>query len=396
MIRLLSCILAAALVAACADDAPATADAPFQVEDSAGVRIVTYEETPAPEPAFRLSTEPRYRHGTNPGDYAFQGIGVGRLFPDGSAVVSDEWASELVVIARDGAAHQVLATEGEGPGEVSYVSAMFVLGGDSVLAADPLLGRVTIFAGGSVAHTADLRRSSVGAVGVGPSDALLLATTTRRTGTETDWVSGHMARFDMETGAIDTVAAYDFKPPIPSGLDWDPIEAVGEVTAAAGQFIHTRSDRPEVTWLQPDGIVTQIVRWQAEPTLLTEELLGPIEAVLRMEIRMHNPQLSDARLAEATRQNMAAYHAGIGRPLPLFGSPFADAAGRVWLPSYRAGGGLKSAPPYIVIAPDGEWLGTVGAPPGFRILDVAGGLVLGVELDDVDVESVVVYELADF
>ena len=394
MIRLASCILTAALAAACANDTPPTGDAPFQIEDSAGVRIVTHHETSSTEPAFRLSTKPRYRHGANPGDYAFQGIGVGRLFPDGSAVVSDEWASELVVIARDGAAYEVLATEGEGPGEVSYISAMFVLGRDSILAADPLLGRVTIFAGGSVARTADLRRFiGVGVVGIGPSGELLLATTTRRS--EADWVSGHMARFDMETGAIDTVAAYDFRPPIPSGLDWNPLEAVGQVTAAAGQFVHTRSDRPEVTWRQPDGTTTQIVRWRAEPTLLTEESLGPIEAVHRMEIRMHDPELSDARLTEVTRQNMAAYHASIGRPLPLFASPFADAAGRVWLPSYRAGGELKSVPPYIVITPDGEWLGTVGAPPRFRILDVAGGLVLGVELDELDVESVVVYELVD-
>ena len=46
-----------------------------------------------------------------------------------------------------------------------------------------------------------------------------------------------------------------------------------------------------------------------------------------------------------------------------------------------------------VIGPDGEWLGTVETPPRFRILDVAGGLVLGVELDEMDVENVVVYEL---
>ena len=49
--------------------------------------------------------------------------------------------------------------------------------------------------------------------------------------------------------------------------------------------------------------------------------------------------------------------------------------------------------PYIVISSDGEWLGTVEAPLRFRILDVAGGLVFGVELDEMDVESVVVYEL---
>ena len=47
-----------------------------------------------------------------------------------------------------------------------------------------------------------------------------------------------------------------------------------------------------------------------------------------------------------------------------------------------------------MIAPDGEWLGTVEAPPGFRVLDVAGSLVLGVEQDEMDVVSVVVYVLA--
>jgi len=48
---------------------------------------------------------------------------------------------------------------------------------------------------------------------------------------------------------------------------------------------------------------------------------------------------------------------------------------------------------YTVISADGEWLGTVEAPPSLRILDVARGLVLGVELDEMDAESVVVYEM---
>ena len=46
-----------------------------------------------------------------------------------------------------------------------------------------------------------------------------------------------------------------------------------------------------------------------------------------------------------------------------------------------------------MIGPDGEWLGTVEASARFRILDVAGGLVLGAEKDDMDVESLVMYEL---
>ena len=47
----------------------------------------------------------------------------------------------------------------------------------------------------------------------------------------------------------------------------------------------------------------------------------------------------------------------------------------------------------MVISPNGEWLGRVDAPPDLRILDVAGGRVLGVLKDEMDVESVVVYEL---
>lgn len=53
----------------------------------------------------------------------------------------------------------------------------------------------------------------------------------------------------------------------------------------------------------------------------------------------------------------------------------------------------EGASHYTVIAADGEWLGTVEAPPGLPIPDAAHGLVLGVQRDEMDVESVVVYEL---
>ena len=231
-----------------------------------------------------------------------------------------------------------------------------------------------------------------------PICELLLATRVpaeRRSGLEGEWLPGHMARFDMETGALDTVASYDFMSRTPPGLEWNPIEAVGEVMVATGQFVYTRSDRPEVTWSLPDGTVTQIVRWQAEPAQLTEELLEPVEAEERMRNRVAYPGLPDSRIAQITQEDMAAYFASIGRPLPLFGPPFADAEGRVWLPSYRPGGSQEGASPYTVISSDGEWLGKVEAPPRFRILDVTGGLVLGVLRDEMDVENVVVHELVE-
>ena len=105
-----------------------------------------------------------------------------------------------------------------------------------------------------------------------------------------------------------------------------------------------------------------------------------------------NYGVSEARLDEIVQADMSRYRAMIGQPVPLFGSPFADADGNVWLPSYRPAYPEEGSP-YTVISPVGEWLGQVGTPPRFRILDVAGGLVLGVLRDEMDVENIVVYEL---
>ena len=394
LLALLASIPLLAPLAACAPDPSPPAHTPPHVADSAGVRVVTYDHTPAARAPFQLAAEPRYRHGANPGDYAFQEAIAGRLLPDGSAVVYDQWHVELVAFSPDGTTHHILAGEGEGPGEVTYVDAIFVLAQDSILIADPNLARATLFVRDSVARITALPRSpSLDVEGVASSGELLLATSYASFSDEEAWRPGHMARFDMESGALDTLASYDFMPRIPPGLEWEMTPAIGEVTVGSGHFVQTRSDRPEVIWRLPDGTTTQIVRWQAVPVLLTEEWMQPIEAQHRLEVRKHSPNLPEERITESTRRIMAMYRASIGRPMPLFADPFTDAEGRVWLPSYKPGGERHSVPPYTVIAPDGTWLGTADTPPRFRILDVASGLVLGMEVDEMDVESVVVYEL---
>jgi len=383
-----------ALGGACGSDAAAPGDVPVRITDSAGVRIVTYEGVPATFAPFRLAAEPRYRHGGGPGDYIFQFADAGRLFPDGGAVVAD-WSGEVVVLSPDGMTHDVLASRGEGPGEVISAYSLFVLGQDSVLVPDDRLSRLTLFVGDSVARIASLPRGhQFGVAGIGSSGELLLwnrYTYRSWVDIEEEWLAGHMTLFDTETGALDTVASYDHYPRQRSGQPWPIIGPIGEVTAAAGRFLQTRSDRPEITWRLPDGTVTQIVRWRPGPNLLTEELLERGEAYNRMIGKM-NYGMSEARLEEVVQRDMARYRAMIGQPIPLFGTPFADADGNVWLPSYRPAYPEEGSP-YTVISPDGEWLGQVETPPRFRILDVTGGLVLGVLRDEMDVQNVVVYEV---
>ena len=367
---------------------------PAMSEDSAGVRIVEYAGQPHIRAPFGLSAEPRYIHGNNPGTYPFRFVHAGALFADGTAVVSDAINNELIVLSQDGTTHEVLASEGNGPGDVSLVQSLFAVGRDSVLVADINLGRLTVFSGGAFARMVDIRRfRGLGVKGIGAPGQLLMATNAHRPGFAEDWLPGHMARLDMETGILDTIASYDHISRPPPELRWSPIGGIGRVTVAAGQFVYARSDRPELTWRLPDGTVTQIVRWQAEAAPLTEELLVGVEAGLLARHQMANPGASDADIERMTADAMAVYMASLGGAKPLFSSPFADAEGRVWLPAYRPGGSRAHIPDYTVVSGEGEWLGTVEAPPGLRILDVAGGLVLGSLRDEMDVERVVVYEL---
>ncbi len=391
---LLGTSLVAAALSACQPDIRETAGIAVQIDDSAGVRIVEYAGKPETEAPFRFPPEPRYRHGTNPGDYAFQGVQPGSLFPDGSAVVSDVLNEELVVLSPDGSSHEVIAGPGEGPGDVSYVGATFALGQDRFLAVDFQLNRLTIFDGGSVERTVDIRNADpLNVLGIGAPGQLLGTASTLMPDFEEEWLTGHMARFDMETGTLDTVASYDLLARAPPGIRWNPIGAAGWVAVVAGQFVYARTDRPQVAWHRPDGAVTQIVRWQAEAAPLTEELLEGIEAGLRARNQIANPGASDADIDRMTSDNMATRRAVLGDPMPLFSIPIGDSEGRVWLPSYQPAVRAEGAPQYTIISGDGEWLGTVEAPPRFRILDVAGRLVFGVQLDEMDVENVVVYEL---
>ena len=370
--------------------------APAMSRDSAGIRIVEYAGTPDAAAPFRFAAEPRYRHGADPGDYTFRRIHPGSLFPDGSVVVSDVGRQELVALGPDGSSHEVLAGPGRGPGDVDYVGATFALGQDRLMAVDMFLDRLTIFAAGSVERTVDMRRADgLRVLGIGPSGQLLMTTGAFWSGFEEEWLPGHMARFDVETGALDTVASYDYVSRPPPGLRWNPIGAAGWVAAASDQFVYARTDRPQVTWHRSDGTVTQIVRWQAEPAPLTEELLEGIEPGLRAGNELANPGAAAADIDRMTNDDIATYRAVIGGPMPLFTIPYGDSEGRVWLPTYRPGNGTEGAPQYTVISGDGKWLGTVEPPPRFRLLDVAGGLVLGVQLDENDVENVVMYELLE-
>ena len=394
---LMTPVLVLALTACGADGGPAPDTV---VEDSAGVRIVQHTGTPDAEPPFAFAPEPLYRHGDDPDDYAFTRIWRGVLLGDGSAAIFDAGSSELVLLNPDGAFHSVLAPAGEGPGEVGFVKAIFKVGRDSILVEDMGNGRFTLFVDGAVARTVSTRgpiSDGLSTHGMDASGGMLMSSSRYRRGFPDEWLPGYMVRFNLDTGAADTVATYDYVPfRPPEGTPENPFSYFGIVKATEGEFLYGRTDTPELVWHRPDGSIRQIVRWEPDLVYPAQEHWDVFEAELRETAPRHNPHAqSDEAIEELVTGMLSRYRLDLDEPLPLFATPLGDDEGRIWLGDYAVGYGPRTMSSYTILSAEGEWLGRLDVPEGFRILDVAGGRVLGVVKDEMDVESVVVYELVE-
>ena len=370
------------------------------VRDSAGVRIVEYVGMPEHSAPFALPPEPAYSHGPRPGDYLFGRIWSGVLFPDGRSAIYDAGNSEIVALSSDGIGRELLAGSGQGPGEIGFLQSMFAVGADSLLIEDDGNARFTVFADRSVVRSVSLQENrllsrELRALGIDASGQLLMSSASYMRGFPDDWLPGHMVRLDLDALAADTVASYDWVPfRLPDDEPENPFSHMGWVASTGGRFVYGRSDTPEIVWREPDGTVSQVVRWEPDWIYPGEEHWQIFEADMRVALPAINPQLqTDEAIEEMIQGALARYRVEPDEPLPLFGAFFGDDQGRLWLPEFAVAPRRHGYPSYALISPDGEWLGRVDAPPGLSILDVAHGRVLGVLKDEMDVESVVVYEL---
>ena len=385
-------------LAGCGDaDGPNDSGAiPVQIEDSAGIRIVEYDGVPSP-PALALADEPVYTHGTREGDYTFQRIDAasGVLYPDGSAAVADWGNQEVVRIGPQGRSSELIARSGEGPGEFGGRTPRLIAGGqDTLLVHDTWNRRVLQYADGSLTSTVRLPGSDDGTGSVLhglDGDGHLLMTSSRpsrrRESADGRWVTGQMFRVDLASRTADTVASYDQMPPEPAVRTGIPLfRHGGLVSTAGGEFVFGRTDRPELVWRRSDGTIRQIMRWHPEPVYTTAEAWDRWIACMR-DAYMQDPGFTEAMVEQA----LDGFEFVGDEPEPLFGRIFSDEQGRIWLRNFTAY--CYKTPSYTVIARDGTWLGVFEPPAGFALLATAGGRVLGVETDEMEVESVAVYEV---
>lgn len=382
--------------ASSAGDAPGTASTGqpgADVRDSAGVRIVEWAELP--EAAADLEVEELFQHGARPGDYSFGRFGASALLADGRAAIADLGNGDIVVVSADGSRADILASKGEGEGQVGSIGGLWTTGGDTIWTKDGPNKRFSRYVGGAFDRSWSTEGEpsiSLGlrAVGAAPDGDPLLTTSAFSPRFQVPWLSGHMVRYDLDAATADTVAVFDLAPRAEPGA-FDPFSPFGSITAAGQRWIEARTDRPRLVWRDPDGSIVQELRWNPPSVRPVEQDWLDFQANIEANIRQMNPDLGEDVVTQLLQQQLAGLRPRPQQALPHFFPPVGDHEGRVWLPEYVPS---RDAPRrYRLVGPDGTWFGEVTFPDGVELMGARGDRVLGRTINDAGVQSMVVYRL---
>lgn len=374
----------AVLAAGCAD-APAARGAGVSIVDSAGVRIVE-NGTPAPAPSdLRLAPDPLFRVGWEEDEPGFQLIFAGAVMDEDRVAVSD--VARVHVFSSAGERLYSVGGEGEGPGEFQAVYSVLSAGADTLVMHDYTLGRVTTFDGPTLVGTARVVPPIVDhrhiAKGRGPDGELILVPTGSypADGPDDEWLPVPILRYDRGDAAMDTIARLDFQRLGRTDL----FRPIGWSAVADSVLVHARGDRPEVRWYDLSGRLLQIARWTGGEPALDAEFWSSFEDQVK-RIRRYR-EMPDADF----RARVSEWQEGADGGVPVYGTLFADAGANVWLSEWMP----FNQPPrsYTLIAADGVFVGSLEVPEGFRAIAFGEDVVLGYELNEVDVPAAALYRI---
>lgn len=388
-----------AAASACADGESSATSGEVTVRDSAGIRIV--ESDPVGLPIWSVGPEPVLAIGSldDPDDALYRVSGVDRL-SDGTWVVANRGLSEIRLFDGEGGFVGTIGGPGEGPGEFTSLSAVFVLPGDSLLAWDFQRRRATVFdREGRVARsfvpTTPDDGQPASPVARFRSGGLLLDGGSSFGGDDPT-TDGELVRPDVRTfiGDAEGVAQAELAR-IGGRQMWlvsnESFVSVRSVPFAKGLGVAAVSDRAitgvteraEFRVWDPDG--SEIARWriEVEPPPVTE---GDWQRALDAE-------LEDIENVDRRRET-GEFFDDVPRPErhPVWASIVASDDGELWVERFRAPG-MDGPGLWWVIDASGEVIREVRLPAGLEVRWIAGGLVAGTVTDELDVEYLHVYRV---
>jgi hypothetical protein len=372
--------------------------------DSAGIVII--ENTGPAWPAdggWRLSPEPVLVIGG--GDAApeaqFDRIRGAVRLTDGTIVVADGRSNEMRYFTARGVYSGRAGGIGAGPGEFRHLTSIIRLEGDSVLAFDQVLWRITVFSPDrSVAREVSLTPVAAGLeyLTTLPDGRHLLANRSSLIPeAKPDGVHRYPRRYfryAADGTSVDTVAT------VP-GLEFEirfnaresnwgamalPFARNAVDAAAGGRWVTGDNARFELQERDADGRVTRVIRYALAERPLDDSVVGALER----------------RTVEGLVRRTAGSEASVRRlfnevphpaMLPAFGSLHVTPRGELVVTEWRSGFGPSDPSPatWWVFDRDGVLSAEFTAPGSLTPMDCSADHVLGVLIDDFGVQRVALF-----
>lgn len=363
------------------------------VADSAGVRVVT-SHAPAwgPGEAWRTG-DTLLVIGAGSGGDALDLGGVAAAFPrpGGGYVIAEERGRVLFLDAA-GRALGRAGGQGEGPGEFRLLAAA-AAAGDSIWAYDYSLRRVTwLGPDGRLLRVTPLRTERAALLPVGRlGDGFVMAPSydagsgALEPGLRRDTVP--YLRFDdggAVVGTLERLPAREYVVGEEGGrttMATPPFARSASHATTSDALIHGDRERWELRVVGPDGQTRAVYRRPGVE-------LGIRDSDVAAEIERRI-----ARHPASEQPGLRAFLEGLERPptRPAHGPILVDADGFIWVAAYAPAGAAPES--WDVLRPDGAWLGEVRLPERFRPTWIGGDRIVGVGLDDWDVERVLMIRL---
>jgi hypothetical protein len=397
--RLNTVLITSVLVASACTDTPGSPPAPWTETDSAGVLVIENRFDAIPRGAWAVGPTPTLSiGGLDAGEeqQLFQVDGATRL-PDGRLAVASSGTYDVRVFDSEGALLARYGAEGDGPDEFRGAALVGRYGTDTLVVFDATLSRVSLihpvdgFVGSAPVEWSG-KGFPVGRGLLGDGSILIgggmsfsssegFPTGVIRPLSTYGWIGrdGTQGHVLGDYPAAEMFARANEQGFMARGL---PFARVTSAAAAPGGVWLGTAESWEISFHGTDGRLRRLVR--------TDRARRPVtEADRRAHV--------EAEVADATTENEARQIRGLLEEMPgadvfpPYRSFLVDALGYLWVEDYL--GANEDVPRWTVFDARGRAVARLETPGRTRVLEIGADYLLGRTLDELDVESLTLWDL---
>ena len=379
---------ASLLLTSCTADNPSPTTI---LRDSAGVLIAENPSDASADP-WQLQLPPVLEIGRADGDEdgpdLFGFIRQAIQLSSGDIAVADGLAREIRIFDEDGSHRLTFGRPGEGPGEFTNLWSIAELAGDSIAAIDNLNGRVSLFtSAGAFVRSFPVPRlpgaSAPDVVGWLDDGTLLIQTNSRPVSRDTRDQSTHfLYAVDRHGEIIETLGEFPGSRLGRNGLGLG-FGARAQFAVGGTLAWYGHSSDFELVGHDRTGSVRRIVRMNRTPKAVTQEEVA--EALAEVEKSFEGR--SGPAVERILETEFASTH-------PVHGMLMSDETGSLWVQRYRNDYVQDPGPQeWDIFDAEGRLTGYLTIPNEIRITDIGGQFVLGVNSDELGVQTVRLYRL---